>query len=133
MNRDEFLKRIKESRREKIVDGVRLLEPTIEGRLAFETSWRSYDGDEVGRIVSTIVACAVDDDGKPFFGDAESIATLRNEAGGAFAKRLFDACYELLAIATADEVESAVGECDGDPSSSTSTGSLTSAESPTPS
>lgn len=128
---DEILKRIGESRRERVVLGVRLLEPTIEGRLLFEASWREKESDEAARVVDLISVCAVDDDGRLLFDTPERKATLRSDAGGAFARELFDACYDLISV-TKDDVEVAVGESEGDPISVRSTNSPESSASPIP-
>lgn len=127
---DEALKRFSESRREVIEEGVRFLEPTIEGRLAFEAEWRAFEGSEADRIVAAIAACAVDDDGRPLFDSPERKAALRSEASGQLVQKCFAAALDLLTIKK-EEVDRAVGECEGDQISEDSSASPSASVSPT--
>jgi hypothetical protein len=119
---DDILDRIRATRRESVIEGVRLLTPTIQARLDLETIWRAYEDNETERCVAAIAACAVDAEGKALFDDVDRRNFLRDNASGDFVKALFVGCMNLLAP-SAEEVEAAAGECEGDRTSEPGTDS----------
>jgi hypothetical protein len=109
---DDALKIFAEARGEKRVRGFRLLEPLTDGRIAYDSAARAYADteDNGGRVIAAIAACAVDEDGALLFDTSEKIKALRETMPARLATELFNACFDLLSVASPKEVDDAEGE-----------------------